>query len=39
MEVMSQDYSGLEFDISKLTEGLQNGENIEFLKEVMNKLG
>ena len=39
MEAMSQDYSGLEFDINKLTEGLQNGENIEFLKEVMNKLG
>ena len=39
LETMNQDYSNLNFDINQLTESLQNGENVEFLKEVMNKLG
>ena len=39
MEVMSQDYSDLNFDIETLTKNLSNGENVQFLKDVMTKLG
>ena len=39
MEAMSQDYSALNFDINELTQNLQNGEGVQFLKDVMNKMG
>lgn len=39
MEAMSQDYSDLNFDIETLTKNLSNGENVQFLKDVMTKLG
>lgn len=39
METISQDYSDLNFDIETLTKKLSNGENIEFLRDVMTKLG
>lgn len=39
MEAMSQDYSNLNFDIEALTKNLSNGENVEFLRDIMNKLG
>lgn len=39
MEAMSQDYSALNFDINALTQNLQNGEGVQFLKDVMDKMG
>lgn len=39
MEIMSQDYNDLNFDVEALAKNLSNGENVEFLKDVMAKLG
>lgn len=39
LQAVSQDYSNLELDADKIREKLGNKENIEFLKNVMDKLG
>lgn len=39
LDTISTDYKGLDLDASKIQEKLANGENVEFLKEVMDKLG
>ena len=39
LDNMSKDYDKLNFDAEALKEKLGNGENIEFLKEVLDKLG
>lgn len=39
MEALSQDYTDLNFDVAQLTEKLQNGQNIELVKDILNKLG
>ena len=39
MDNLGKDYSNLDFDASAIQEKLGNAENIEFLKEVMAKLG
>lgn len=39
MEGISKDYKDLDLDASKIQEKLANGENVEFLKEVLEKLG
>ena len=39
MENISKDYKDLDLDASKIQEKLANGENVEFLKEVLEKLG
>lgn len=39
LDAISTDYKGLDLDATKIQEKLANNENVEFLKEVMNKLG
>lgn len=39
MDNLGKDYSNLNFDASVIQEKLGNAENVEFLKEVMAKLG
>lgn len=39
LDAISTDYSDLNFDASKIQEKLANSENVEFLKQVMDKLG
>lgn len=39
LDTISTDYKGLDLDASKIQEKLANGENVEFLKQVMDKLG
>ena len=39
MQAISQDYSNLDLDADKLKEKIANKENVEFLKEVMDKMG
>ena len=39
LEALSQDYTDLHFDIEELTKNLQNGENIELVKDILGKLG
>ena len=39
LDNMSKDYDKLNFDAETLREKLSNGENDEFLKEVLDKLG
>lgn len=39
LQAVSEDYSNLELDADKIREKLGNKENIEFLKNVMDKLG
>jgi len=39
LDALKTDYSDLDLDIEKLTSQLSNGENVEFLKEVIDKLG
>ena len=39
LDALKTDYSDLDLDISQLTEKMEKGENIEFLKEVIDKLG
>jgi hypothetical protein len=39
MEMISADYSNLDLDITNLSSKLTDSTNIEFLRDVMNKLG
>ena len=39
MDNLGKDYSSLNFDASAIQEKLGNAENVEFLKEVLAKLG
>ena len=39
LDAMNSDYSNLNLDIDTLTNKLQNKENVEFLNEVITKLG
>lgn len=39
LENISTDYSNLDFDATEIQQKLGNAENIEFLKEVLTKLG
>ena len=39
MDAISQDYSNLNLDASKISEKLSNKENVEFLNEVLTKMG
>lgn len=39
VENLGKDYSNLDFDASAIQQKLGNGENVEFLKEVLAKLG
>ena len=39
LDAMNNDYSSLNLDIDELTNKLQNKENVEFLNEVITKLG
>ena len=39
MQAISADYSNLDLDADKIKEKLANKENVEFLKDVMDKLG
>lgn len=39
MEMISTDYSNLDLDITNLSSKLADSTNIEFLRDVMNKLG
>lgn len=39
LQVISEDYSNLDLDAEKIRDKLGNKENMEFLKEVMDKMG
>ena len=39
LDQMSSDYSNLNLDATEIQKKLADGENVEFLKEVMSKLG
>jgi hypothetical protein len=39
LDNMSNDYSSLDFDAAAIQQKLGDGENVEFLKEVLAKLG
>ena len=39
LEAVTQDYSNVDLEASKIQEKLNNPENLEFLKNVMTKLG
>lgn len=39
LQAISQDYNNLDLDADKLKEKIANKENVEFLKEVMDKMG
>lgn len=39
LDAMTNDYNTLNFDANEIFQKLSNGENVEFLKEVMAKLG
>ena len=39
LDALKTDYSDLDLDVDKLTEQLSNKENVEFLKEVIDKMG
>ena len=39
LDIVSTDYSNLNLDIAELQKKLANGENIELVKEIMDKLG
>ena len=39
LQAISQDYSDLDLDADKIKEKIGNKENVEFLKEVMDKMG
>lgn len=39
LDTVSTDYSNLNLDITELQKKLANGENIELVKEIMDKLG
>jgi hypothetical protein len=39
LDNISRDYKNTELDIETIQEKLANGENVEFLKDVLAKLG
>lgn len=39
LDTLKEDHDNLELDAIKIRDALANGENIEFLQEVMNRLG
>lgn len=39
LQAISEDYSNLDLDVTKLQEKIGNKENVEFLKNVMDKMG
>lgn len=39
LQAVSQDYSDLDLDADKIKEKIANKENVEFLKEVIDKMG
>ena len=39
LQAVSQDYNNLDLDADKIKEKIANKENVEFLKEVMDKMG
>ena len=39
LQAVNEDYSNLDLDATKIQEKLGNKENVEFLKEVMDKMG
>lgn len=39
LDVVSNDYSSLNFDVNQLSENLSNPENLTLLKDVLTKLG
>lgn len=39
MDAISQDYSNLNLDATQISEKLSNKENVEFLNEVLTKMG
>lgn len=39
LQAISQDYENLDLDADKLKDKIANRENVEFLKEVMDKMG
>ena len=39
LQAVSEDYSNLDLDAEKLREKIGNKENVEFLKDVMDKMG
>ena len=39
LQAVSEDYSNLDLDAEKIREKLGNKENVEFLKDVMDKMG
>lgn len=39
LDALKTDYSDLDLDIEKLAQDLKDGSNVEFLKEVMDKMG
>lgn len=39
LETISSDYSGLELNAENITQALAKGEGVEFLHDVLNKLG
>ena len=39
LDVVSNDYNGLNFDVNQLSEDLSNPENLTLLKDVLTKLG
>jgi hypothetical protein len=39
IENLSADYNSLDFDAAAIQKKLGDGENVEFLKEVLAKLG
>ena len=39
LDSINTDYSNLNFDVDSLTEKLKNKENLDFLSEVLNKMG
>ena len=39
LDALKKDYNGLNFDIDNMAKQIQNGENVEFLKDVLTKLG
>ena len=39
LQAVNEDYSNLDLDSTKIQEKLGNKENVEFLKEVMDKMG
>lgn len=39
LQAISEDYSNLDLDAEKIREKIGNKENVEFLRDVMNKMG